>query len=163
MLNGALEPYIENTLERLVWEPELFYLCEEPIGSTLVAATRPIDLTGRPRIVVYGPFITLPPGGWSAEIVLGFSAEAAGMSFMVEVFAGTQLAYTRIEIGGEQIIETRVSFTIADSADQPVQIRIWSERSAFDGRLALGYVTMTPQTSIPEETRERLASILQQR
>jgi hypothetical protein len=162
MINGALEPYIAQNLERLVWEPELFYLSEEPIASTLVAAIRPVDLTGRPRIIVYGPFITLPPGGWSADIVLGFSAEAAALSFSVEVFAGTQLAQARITVAGEQIIETQLSFTIENSVDQPVQVRIWSERSAFDGRLALGYVAINRQATIPEETRERLTNVLRQ-
>ena len=55
------------SLERLVWEPELSYLSEEPISSVLVPATRPADLTGRPRFVLYGPFINLPPGPWSAS------------------------------------------------------------------------------------------------
>jgi len=167
IITGALEPYMGrfaggDLVEGLVWEPELFYLSEEAIGSALVAATRPVDLTGRPRIVVYGPFINLPPGAWSTDVVLGFSAEAAGLSFLVEVFAGAQLAQTRITVVGEQVIETRLSFTIDDSVDQAVQIRIWSERSAFDGRLALGYVAINRQASIPDETRERLTNVLRQ-
>jgi hypothetical protein len=165
-ITGAIDPYIAHfagdDLERLVWEPELFYLSEEPIGPALVAATRPVDLTGRPRIVVYGPFINLPPGAWSTDVVLGFSAEAAGLSFLVEVFAGAQLAQTRITVTGEQVIETWLSFTIDASIDQPAQIRIWSERSAFDGRLALGYVAINRQATIPDETRERLTNVLRQ-
>jgi len=38
-------------------------------------AIGPIDVTGRGRILVFGPYFNLPPGQWSATIVIGFSAE----------------------------------------------------------------------------------------
>jgi hypothetical protein len=164
IVNGALEPYIGQFqgrgLDRVIWEPELFYTTPDPAGPTLVAPNAPIDITGRVRFLVYGPYITLPPGQWSVDVVLGFSGEAAGMGFVVEVFAGTQLASTRIEIVGEQVVEVRLNVTIGNSVDQPVEIRIFNERAAFDGRLVLGYVSMTPQASLPEETRARLANVL---
>lgn len=163
--SGALLPYVSHLvpdaeLEPLVWEPELFYLFEEPSAASLIPATRPVDITGRARVLVYGPFINLPPGSWSATIVLGFSAEAAGMSFMVEVFAGRQLSHTRVEPSAEEIMEANLHFLIDNSVDQPLQIRIFNERAAFDGRLALGYVTMVPQPAIPSQTRDRLTAVL---
>jgi len=164
IINGALEPYISDFqgrgLDRVTWEPELFYTTAEPPGATLVPANGPIDITGRVRFLIFGPFITLPPGQWLVDVVLGFSAEAAGMSFIVEVFAGTQLASTRIEVVGEQVVEVRLNVTIGNLVDQSVEIRVFNERAAFDGRLILGYVSMTPQASLPEETRERLANVL---
>ena len=165
IINGALLPYVSHLvpdaeLEPLVWEPELFYLSEEPAAASLVPASRPVDITGRARFLIYGPFINLPPGSWSANIILGFSAEAAGMSFMVEIFAGRQLSHTRVEPSAEEIIEANLHFVIDNSVDQPVQIRILTERAAFDGRLALGYVTMVPQAAIPSETRDRLTAVL---
>lgn len=165
IVNGALLPYVshlvpEADLEPLVWEPELFYIYEEPPAASLIPAVRPVDITGRARVLVYGPFINLPPGSWSANVVLGFSTEAAGMSFTVEVFAGRQLAQTRAEPADGQITEANLHFLIDNSVDQPVQIRVVSERPAFDGRLALGYVTMMPQAAISPEIRDRLAAVL---
>lgn len=84
------------------------------------------------------------------------------MSFVVEVFAGSQLAQTRINAAGEEVVETRLYFTIGNTVDQPVQIRIMNERAAFDGRLALGYVAVTPQSAVSEETRQRLTHALRQ-
>jgi hypothetical protein len=162
--SGALEAYSEHfssqDIERLVWQPELFYIGEEPVSSVLAPATRPADLTGRPRFVLYGPFINLPPGPWLADVVLGFSAEAADIGLTVEVFAGDRLASTRIEVVGEQVIETRLGFTIEDSLDEPVQIRVATERAAFDGRVVIGYAAMQRQATVPEETRQRLANAL---
>jgi hypothetical protein len=162
---GALLPFGTHMasgagLEPFVWEPELFFVTD---GSPLPApagSARLIDITGRPRILLYGPYINLPPGAWSANVVLGFSPEAAGMSFFVEIFAGRQLSHTRIEPVAEQIIETNLSFVIDQAVDQPVQIRIVNERAAFDGRLALGYVTITPQPEMRPEARDRLAAAL---
>jgi len=164
--NGALQPYIRHLagydLARMVWEPELFYTGTEPPGPLLALTNGPIDITGRPRFLVYGPFINLPPGAWAVDVVLGFSAEAVGMSFIVEVFSGAQLANTRIEVTGEQVVEARLLVTIGNAADQSVQIRVYNERAAFDGRLALGFVAFTPQEAIPPEIRERVANVLRQ-
>jgi hypothetical protein len=46
------------------------------------------------------------------------------------------------------------------SIDHPVQIRIYNERAAFDGRLALGYVTMTPHANVSSNTRDYLTTVL---
>jgi hypothetical protein len=163
--DGACQPYIAhfagNQLDRLLWEPELFYTSADPPSATLSPLTEPIDVTGRQRFLVYGPFINLPSGSWSADIVLGFSAETTGVGFAIEVFAGSQLAHTRIEATGEQVVQSRLYFTLDNAVDQAVQIRISNERAAFDGRLALGYVAMTPQPTISGEARERLAQVLQ--
>src|ERR1051325_4978877 len=112
IINGAFEPYIAHfagaQLDRLVWEPELFYATQDPPAAGPNPPTRPVDVTGRTRFLVYGPFINLPPGPWSADVVLGFSAETSGMAFTIEVFAGSQLAHTRVEVTGEQVVQSRL-------------------------------------------------------
>lgn len=161
IVNGALLPYRPAAdLKSLVWEPELFFIDHDPPTPTPVPAAGHVDITGRARFLVYGPYIDLPPGSWSATVVLGFSAEAAGMSFMVEAFAGRQLCCTRVEPSVEQIIEADLQFVIDNSIDQPLQIRIANERAAFDGRLALGLVTVAPKSAINSEIRDRLAAVL---
>jgi len=165
IINGALLPYLpylqlDAGLDPIVWEPELFFTSKHPPTEVLTPASEPVDITGRPRFLVYGPFINLPPGSWQANVVVGLSAETAGMSFMVEVFAGRRLSHTQVEPSGAQIIEVNLQFMIDDSVDQPLQIRIANERAAFDGRLALGYVTMASQTAIPPATRDRLTAAL---
>jgi hypothetical protein len=161
VVNGALLPYRPAAdLRSLVWEPELFFIHHDPRTPTPVPAAGHVDITGRVRFLVYGPYIDLPRGSWSATVVLGFSAEAAGMSFMVEAFAGRQLCCTRVEPLVAQIIEADLQFVIDNSIDQPLQIRIANERAAFHGRLALGLVTVAPKSAINSETRDRLAAVL---
>lgn len=164
VIAGVLDPYVHcfdgEPLERVVWEPELFFMNEDGAGLTPGPLTRPVDLTGRPRPVVYGPYVSLPPGPWSATVVLGFSPEAAGMNFFIEITAGATLAQSRVTADREQVVEIQLAFTIDESIDHPIEIRIWTERSAIDGRLALGYAAITPQRTIPAETRQRLVDAL---
>ena len=61
---------------------------------------------------------------------------------------------------GEQVIETNLQFTIGNSVDQPVEIRIVIERAAFDGRMALGYVSLVPRAGVRVETQQQLIETL---
>lgn len=147
LVNGALGAYADHfaggDLGKITWERELFFISEEPPTPQPVTATRPVDITGRTRSLISGPLIKLPPGSWSANVIVGFSPEAASMTYLVEVFAGIQLTQIRIEPGNERVFEATLQFSIHSSVEQPVEVRISNERAAFDGRLALGGVTLT--------------------
>jgi len=164
IVGGALQPYVGyfagGELEPIVWEPDLFFTNEDRADGRLRPAVRPIDVTGRARILIFGPYINLPPGAWSATIVIAFSAETAGNSFVVEVTAGVQLGYERVQPAGEQVIEINLQFTIDESISQPVEIRLISERAAFDGRLVLGYVSLVPRREVRTETHQQLIETL---
>jgi hypothetical protein len=164
LVSGTLDAYVEyfrgGDLRKITWERELFFISDEPAASQPVPATRPVDITGRIRFLIYGPFIHLPPGSWAASVIVGLSPEATRIPYIVEVFAGTRLTHIRIEPETEGIIEVNLHFTIDRSIDQPVQIRIHTERAAFDGRLALGYVTMTLQEEVRPDARNYLTTIL---
>jgi hypothetical protein len=163
VVNGALGAYVDyffgGDLGKITWERELFFISDEFGATELVPATRPVDITGRIRFLVYGPFINLPPGSWSASVILGLSSEAVGMAYVVEVFAGMRLTHVRLEPENEGVVEVNLHFAIDGSTDQPVQIRIHTERPAFDGRLALGYVTMT-QANVRSDARTYLTTVL---
>lgn len=164
LVAGAVDPYSAGLaggdLGPITWERDLFYMREEPPTEHDPPASRPIDVTGRPRHFLYGPYITLPPGAWSATIALGFSAEAAELSYRVEVCAGTEavLSAVTLQPGQQQVVEANLSFSIA--VPDMVEIRILNERAAFDGRLALGHVVMTPAGTIRPETRSYLETVL---
>jgi hypothetical protein len=167
IVDGAIQPYVAHfvsgeDLEPLAWERELFFIHEDPPAEPPVPAIRPVDVTGRARILLYGPDVSLPPGSWSANVVLGFSAETAGMSFTVEVFAGRPLCITQLRPAVAQVLEANLHFTIENTVEQQVEIRVISERPAFDGRLALGQVTLTPQATVHGETEQYLAQVLRQ-
>ena len=166
MIDGALSPYVrsasrDNDPKPLIWERELFFLFEDPPAPDQVPADRPVDLTGRARVVIYGPGINLPPGAWSANVALGLSSETAGMSFLVEVYAGRQLNCNRVTSVGAQVLAVAVPFVVDTVLDRSIEIRIVSERAAFDGRLALGQVTLTPQKTVSSDIRDYLSVVME--
>ena len=69
-------------------EPDLFFANDEHFP-----AIGPIDITGLGRILVFGPYINLTPGPWSATVVIGFSAETAGF-FSAGLAAASGFALT---------------------------------------------------------------------
>jgi hypothetical protein len=155
LVNGALGAYVDyftgGDLTSITWERDLFFIGDQP----KVRATRPIDVTGRARCLIYGPYIMLPPGSWSVSILLGFSKEAAELGYVVEVVAGTHLSRVNLQPEGEGVFEVNLTISIEPSMDHPVEVRLFSERAGFDGRLALGEVTLRRQlTSRPEKRGE---------
>lgn len=165
VVSGALEPYARyfsggGELEPIVWEPDLFFAGEDTTNASRIPARGPIDITGRARFLIFGPYINLSPGPWSATVAIGFSAETTGISFVIEIAAGTQLTYARVQPAGEQVIETNLNFTIDPSVDHPVEIRVISERAAFDGRIALGYVRLTSRHGQQSEAERQLIALL---
>jgi hypothetical protein len=159
---GALDFYAAATgrsAAPIVWERGLFTIQEERPVPSYSPAIRPADITGRPRCLIYGPYITLPPGSWSAAIALGFSREAAEIPYLVEIVADRQLAAARIEPGAGHFREVHLDFTI-EAVDQWLQVRIHNERAAFDGQVALGHVTVVPQGHIRGQTLDYFAAAL---
>jgi hypothetical protein len=167
-VSGSVDPYATQfsggQLGPIVWNRELFYINEEPLPPPhTVRATRPMDITGRARILIYGPGLFLPAGSWTAAVTLGLSREAAEMTYMVEVFNGTQLAQTRIvPPAGERIVEVILNFSVDDSfePEKIIEVRIWSERAAFDGRIAIGHVKLMRQGDVPVEMRAYFEAVL---
>jgi hypothetical protein len=75
----------------ITWVRELF------LADDHRPAVQRVDGTGRVRALIYGPYIRLPLGNWSAEVVLGFSQKATDVTFVVDVLsAGSQLTVTSL-------------------------------------------------------------------
>jgi len=165
IVDGALEGYIDyfagRGLSKIVWARDLFFVGDDPYQP----ATRLIDITGRIRNLLFGPYIILPPGSWVATVVLGFSKEAADITYGIEFIAGPRcvsLCRTSIRPDGNRIFQATVVFTIEGSTDQPISLRISNERAAFDGHLVLGSVTLTLHATghaeIPHELQTALGN-----
>jgi hypothetical protein len=157
--SGAVAPYLAHfkgaALEPITWAREVFLVDGHR------PATHAVDITGRTRALIYGPYISLPPGNWAAEIVLGFSREAAEVNFLVDVLiAGSQLSVTSIRPLQAGIFSVNLSFMIGEDNDHPVEFRVINEHAAFDGRVMLGHVTLTLQNNPSSEAVDRLTTEL---
>jgi hypothetical protein len=142
VIDGALGSYsrlfTNDKFEDNTWCRELFLLGDMKSD----VATTAIDLTGRIRCLLFGPYMFLPSGAWCAQVIVGFVKETTNQSFRIEVVLNKVVqARQSIQPSDSGTYEVKIDFTV-DNADLPIQIRIWNEKAAFDGKLALGGVVV---------------------
>jgi len=148
IIDGAVSPYVDHFLGApfgpITWSRELV------MADGHVPAIHAVDVTGRVRALLYGPYISVPPGNWTAEVVLGFSHEATEVNFIIDILvAGKQLCATSIQPSREGIYSINLSFVIDEGNAHPLEFRVVNEKPAFDGRVALGRITLTLQHDAP--------------
>jgi hypothetical protein len=143
MLDGALLGYrdwfLDGHLGQIVWTRELFTSATDGASPT-----EPVDVAGGTRMLIYGPFIQLPGGSWRAQVVLGFSAEAASYTFLVDAYAEGQLAATtfRPEVAG--IYRAELAFSVGEPGGKGVEVRVGIVDHDGRGQMAFGQVVLHP-------------------
>ncbi len=138
-LGTYTEAFAGRPFGKLVWPRDLFGIADAPAE----AAMRDIDIAGRARCLVFGPYMQVFAGNWKARMVLGFSTETVGVPFTVDVATNERIAHTTITPDSAGVYEVNLDFTIEDP-DRAVEIRVWIERPAFEGHIAVGFVSLTP-------------------
>jgi hypothetical protein len=158
VIDGAVSSYAAyfhgDSLGQIAWARDLFY--EEHHQPV----THPIEISGKVRYLIYGPYVALPPGSWTADMVLGFSEDAVDMTYRVEVWAGAQLNSTSIHPDRPGVVTANINFEIEESNDSLVEIRVLNERSAIYGRLALANATLTLRRSVASSIADSLRTEL---
>ena len=125
-------------LQAVVWHRDLFYS-----GDQSGASPPPwIDVTGPARCLFYGPYIRLPAGNWSCSLLFGCRADAAGLGLVAEIFAGAVLARAEFTVGEAGFFELEFSCNLA--ADDPVEIRLFNPKAAFEGHICLIQAALRP-------------------
>jgi hypothetical protein len=158
-IEGALGPYAERFggggFTPIIWTRHLF------LEESHRPASHPIDLAGDPRYLIYGPYISLLPGSWLAELVLGFSEDAVDMSYRIEVWAGPQqLAILQVQPAAAGLQRININFMLEESNDNLVEIRVANERAAQGGRLVLGQATLSQVKDISSAVADTLTAEL---
>jgi hypothetical protein len=155
MVDGALGAYAESFLGRgmgqVIWTREMFMLADDSTSRP----TAPIDVSGGTRNLIFGPYIHLPPGSWSARTILGFSTQAAGHNFLVDVAAGAQLGMIRLQPPRGGVFEANITFSLDAQMNTGIEVRVMVGENLAKGELTFGHVTMTPSLS---KSAERLTS-----
>jgi hypothetical protein len=146
IIDGALSGYAElfsggGAVGQIVWRRELFVLYAEGFQRP----TGVVDVTGPPRTLIYGPYIHLPPGRWTARIVLGVSPDAAENTFLVDAFADSrQLGYTVLVPARGGVYAADIDFSMEEASAKGLEIRVLVTNENARGQLALGHVVLQP-------------------
>ena len=144
MVEGALGAYARcfagDELTQILWTRELFFVN----GDSGAGLADVLELAGGARLLIYGPYIQLPPGSWTARVVLGFSAEAARHTFLVDACAGSQLACTSFQPVGAGVYSADINFSLDEPNEHGLEIRVWVASENARGQLAFGHVVLRP-------------------
>jgi hypothetical protein len=157
LINGALAGYAEyfhgESLGDLVWAPNLFI-----VGDTHQRLKSPIDITGRGRCLIYGPYIRLPAGRWTADVTMACVQLGGSMDFIVDVATNIKLTEILINVVDQGEVQTSLPFVLDPANESAVEVRLSINRAAFEGRLALGAVTLRRHQASGTELLELLTS-----
>jgi hypothetical protein len=144
--DDALAAYAEcfagGDLATIIWPRELFIVN----GNSGKRTTDVLEVSGSTCVapLIYGPYIHLPPGSWTARVFLGFSSEAAGHTFLVDACAGRQLACTSFQPGKAGVYTADINFSLDEPSGHGLEIRVWVGSDYARGQLAFGHVILRP-------------------
>jgi len=90
--------------------------------------------------------VTIGPqrGSWTARVVVGFSQEAAGHTYLIDVFADAQLASTTFQPDGEGIYNADLTFSLGNPSGKGVEVRVMVVSDNARGQIAFGHVVLRP-------------------
>ena len=132
---GAMAPFVEGPADGLplsiTWGRELFFLGERPDQRV----SGPVDVTGRARCLLHGPHIILPPGMWSLSLTVRLTRGAGEHEFLAEIHADRRLAGAMFRPQRDDSAAITLDFVLDPATEQPVALRISSQRAAFDGAI----------------------------
>jgi hypothetical protein len=157
LINGALAGYVEyfsgGPLGNLIWAPGLFL-----VGDTHQRVNGPIDITGRGRCLIFGPYIRLPPGRWTADVALAFSDLGGSKNFVIDVATPIRLHEVSVNVVDQGGVHTSLPFVLDPANEAALEVRVIINQAAFEGRLAIGAVTLRRHQASETELLELLTS-----
>lgn len=127
-----------------MWSPEVFHYDANAIRTS--AAPGELDITGRARILVYGPYLVLSPGVWRAAIRFLVNDNAGPKAFRMDWGTPTEFTSAPMLPGRSGIFEMSIDHVWHLPA--PAEIRILLMEGAFDGQLHFFGATVTRVTSV---------------
>lgn len=127
------------------------------IGGSRVSLERDrlfIDLTGRSRFLIYGPYVGLEPGRWTAT--LRFTIESRRSVPLAFYWGSTpDEELLEIEILEPGVYEINITHTLSDP--KAVEFRIYLQRAMFAGSMVLeGLSVKRADTAVgPEGSKDQ--------
>jgi hypothetical protein len=92
-----------------------------------------LDITGRARILSYGPYFVLPAGLWRADVLVDISEDAARYDYLIEF--GSLDNFSKVHYRPEKLGLQFIAVRLKTHDSTPLEVRISLLRAAFHGEL----------------------------
>lgn len=137
----ALELYASPPVagREAVWSERIFRY-DDP-ASRRSENIGELDITGRPRILVYGPYLGLPAGHWSVRVRFLVDKVAANHEFRVDWGTSADFATQSIQAPHAGVYEVELHHYWPNT--DYGEVRFWLMEGAFDGRMHFLGATLT--------------------
>ncbi|MGN7773498.1 hypothetical protein [Phyllobacterium sp. 22552] len=142
-LDGSI---MRTPIANVTWPLQTFLLADKA-GANIVSE---IELVGRARCVVYGPYFHLPPGEWTARFSMRIDNEIYGQIFTIEIHNSELLSKIRIRPSQTGSFVAQAQFQI-ERAKEPIEVRLFTESGAIEGSIAHWSVELIPEESLPAQ------------
>jgi hypothetical protein len=138
-IRGFVRPSMEGLQDAVLWSPSDF---SYTLGLNPVGGGPQIDLTGRGRILVYGPFQMLPVGRWRIEVE--FDLDPEGGELFLRFEWGGALEFETLRVKCSRSGRYRVVLHKTWTAEAPAELRVWVDRATLFGSLQMLGATVRP-------------------
>ena len=126
-------------LDKTTWSPEIFSYDVKCVD--LARSGQPFDITGKPRFLISGPYVTMPTGFWKAKIMLGFDDGASRSRFRIDWGEVESYQSQDFYPGRPGCFEIVMSHQWVEAA--PAEVRLVQLEGVFDGHVTFGGVEIT--------------------
>ena len=140
MIDECLGPYnamaTRTPVSRIVWPGGVFAPRTQDESYSKEA-----DLTGRARIVIYGPPLHLPRGRWTANSTFSVTNNVSGNTLIIDVYNGTMLAAGQCVLPAHGKFSCEIPFEITEP-QRAFEVRFATGSGAIEGVFVLENVVM---------------------
>jgi hypothetical protein len=159
-VSDAYRPILEGRrLTDIEWPKELFYFSSEGC-----APPSEIELMGKARHLVWGPYLYLPLGFWRAHVQFEIAENLSGNQIEADVLVGGTVA--EVKRGDLPVLgayEFFVDFEVKNIAE-PIEVRMKILTGAIEGRFGLRKVTVVrrepdSQESLPPSDSDQVRKL----
>ncbi len=107
-------------------------------------APRVVELTGWSRILVFGPYLPLPPGDWTMRTVLAFSPAAREARLTLELRGQEVIGRCRFTVERPGLFAAVMRVTIP-SPHHALELQLRLDHGVIEGCLGIDHVGFIPQ------------------
>ncbi|MEQ1737025.1 MAG: hypothetical protein ABL886_11560 [Rhodoglobus sp.] len=133
VLSGVAAMAEGQTDAPIVWPTAVFLSGDQPNSQAPTISV----VAGPSRVVLYGPYLHLPPATYRGEITIVFSGRIEEIAFQLDFFAGqTQITSLRMEGRKSGAYRGRFNLVIEDPVPH-IEIHLRNERGSIEGEVAL--------------------------
>ena len=128
-----------SPVQEIVWPAAILYSAAPGFRTD-----KPLDLLGPARLLVWGPYMHLTRGYWTASMEFEVVGNLSPNSVIADVLVGGEFAgLGEFDLPERGVYTWRLAFEVTEVA-KPVEVRLTLEKAAIEGAFFLRQVRLQP-------------------